>query len=201
MIAWLRSHPSTIRQISDKFFEGRYKAASHCLARLRKKGRIPYLSIVPREADGRPQFQYSGWQVGNKGLHEFLLTEFVLAYPDGTWVRGSKVSQKRKPDAEWNPGTFMNVELVTGHQSEQQFRERMDRYRGSDEPLLIVAHNVDHPDQTPQLMIRLMAWGEAVDTIALYVTLEEAKKYAWDAHWVDGGGHGTTLRQMIGKEP
>src|SRR5437879_3738069 len=71
VIEWVRRHPSTIQQVADLFFDGNYKQAAHCLARLRRKGKIPHLTVIPRDTDGRPQYQYAGWMVGYAAVHEY----------------------------------------------------------------------------------------------------------------------------------
>jgi len=200
--SWVMTHPSTIEQVARKFFQGRYHAAARTLRRLRKRkrARIPYLNVLHADRDGRPQYQYAGYDVGNADEHEYLLTEFAIALPGGDWVRGPKVG-KRRPDGEWNPGVFCNVEMDTGRESEAQFRDRMDSYRGCQDPLLIVVHNADSPDQTAKRVMRLMAWGEAVDRIALYVSLDEIRRKGWDAQWADGGGKAISLKTILQRRP
>jgi hypothetical protein len=75
----------------------------------------------------------------------------------------------------------------------------MSRFRKTEDPLLIVVHNWEHPTRSADRMKRLIEWGEDVDHIAFYITLEDAKKGGWDAVWMDGGENGTTLRKMLGK--
>lgn len=184
-------------------FQGRYHASARTLRRLRKRKRrrIPYLSILVRDRDGRPQYQYAGFDVGNADEHEYLLTEFAIALKEGSWVRGPNVSKKRRADGEWTVGRLVYVEMDTGRETEAQFRDRMDSYRGCEDPLLIVVHNVEYPKETAKRVLRLMAWGDVVDRIALYVSLDEIREKGWDSMCADSSGRAVPLQTVMQRSP
>ncbi len=101
-------------------------------------------------------------------LHELLLTDFLLSYPQADTLRGWAVNRRLRPDAEMTlDGYFYNVELDTGEQSYAQVNRRQKRYAGSRDLLLYVT-------QSERRLEGLRRNADpAVRSIALFTTLAQ----------------------------
>lgn len=121
-------------------------------------------------------------------LHELLLTDFLLAYPDADVLRGWAVDRHRRPDAEMTlDGDHFDVELDTGEQSYAQVRRRQQRYIGSENRVLYVTTS----------RIRLAGLiehtHEAIRPITWFTTLDAAIQDPLGAIWSNCHGEAAAI--------
>lgn len=133
---------------------------------------------------GRPERVYcNSWKPKADQLrHEVLLTDFLLCYPESDVLRGWLVNRRIRPDAEmtWKDRLFY-VEFDTGHESYSQVRRRQRVYSGIQDILLYVT-------LTKTRMAGLIRNSRAVKSIALFTTLELAKRDPFGPIWTSSNG-------------
>jgi hypothetical protein len=208
VIRWVRVHPSSLDVLLPWFVdppaEGEAsdaarlriargtKRAYHALRKLCEQERIKYHWSLRVNPQGRPIDVYCGWACKMDTLkrHELPLTYFCRAYRDYTWIRGYRVPKDTLPDAVMIGDRERLVEFDSGEESAEQYREHMARYATDTRRLLIVA-----PYGDTGRMEQLIGWGEHVNHLAAYTTLDRAMRDPYGCIWVDATGKAAALKK------
>jgi len=199
-------HPCTLQHFLDLFTSepGAYRR----IKRLHDQKKIDIVGMVKlndAEKDakkavdkvtrGAPRKVYCSWQPKHLE-HEVLLTDFLLLYEweTDTVLRGTKVNRKIEPDAELVLGGIkFYVELDTGSMSHPRMTEgRWPKYRGVENFVLVVTSTEHRKENLIE-----NAKGTAVENIALFTTLDEAKENRGGKIWADCSGEKAGLPGII----
>ncbi len=138
---------------------------------------------------GPPEIAYcNSWKPKSDQLrHEVLLTDLLLSYPSADVVRGWKVDQRLRPDAEMTlDGRKFYVELDTGHLNHRRVSDRLRNYQGVKDYLLFVT-------LSERRLPRLIADAQSVREIALFATLDAIMREPRGMIWIDAFGNRTSL--------
>jgi hypothetical protein len=213
---WVRSHPSDVNLLLPIFgYEGPISGemtqeqsralrlakarAYHAMNRLYEQGKIKYHWWQRVNREGHPIHIWCGWQVKADTLkgHELPLSYFCRAYKEFEWIRGhSKIARlygDTLPDAVMVGEKEMLVEYDSREETEDQYRDHMKRYTKEERRLLIVA-----PYGGDERLRQLVAWGEAVNHLAFYTTLDRAMQDPYGSIWVNAEWKPTTLPRPSG---
>ena len=145
---------------------------------------------LTRGVSGRPETAYcNAWQPrSNQLTHDVLLTDFLLCYPLAEIVRGWQVDSRIRPDAEMTvAGQKFFVELDTGEQTYRQIRHRQRAYAAVRDLLLYVTVSETR-------LAGLMRHSSAVESIALFTTLDRVMRDPRGEVWVDFAGKTVSLK-------
>lgn len=213
---WIRLHPSTIASVLPWFRDlpkpgetereeelrekHAFRRAYHAVNKLYEQGRIKYQWSIRVNAEGRPVHVYCGWACKMDTLksHELPLTYFCRAYKDFEWVRGTSAIQRiykeTEPDAVMIGDKTRFVEYDSALEREGTYKEHMTRYKGTNTRILIVV-----PWFRDDRIEQLIGWGESVNHLAAYTTLDRVMATPYGQIWRDSTGKVSGLTKPSGK--
>lgn len=173
VFAFLARHAATTAQLAAFFFPGRTlggrkKKASRWLIRQRRRGRVPVVGIVQRRDTGRPEIVYGRRCPSDLVLHQVLLTELALFFPESPFTPDAKVGRTEADAVVVREGKTCFVELDhSGKMTDRQMQAKWKRYGrlADDQVILVVA-------MTEERMQRLRKGAGLVRDWVLFTTFD-----------------------------
>ena len=131
LVDWLTIQPATIEQIVQTGGFPSYETAWRRTEKLIERRRLKLVGFVPWHGNGRPRKVVCRWQPKTDSLlHEVLLTDFFLDFPQALVKRGKHVDSSIRPDGTMLlNGQRIHIEMDMATEGYRAAKRRFQAYK------------------------------------------------------------------------